>query len=40
MKTPYHLLAALAAHLAGAAKHALVDRDGLVRRILPGRRPG
>jgi len=34
------LLAVLVAHLAGAAKHALVDRDGLVRRMLPARRAG
>ena len=29
------LVAAIALHLAGALKHALIDRDGLVRRMWP-----
>ncbi|HTS23546.1 MAG TPA: cytochrome b [Casimicrobiaceae bacterium] len=29
------LLAAIALHVAGALKHALIDRDGLVRRMWP-----
>jgi cytochrome b561 len=29
------LVAALALHLAGSAKHALIDRDGSFRRIWP-----
>lgn len=29
------LLAAVALHLAAALKHALVDRDGIIQRILP-----
>ncbi len=34
----YVLLGAIGLHLAGAAKHALVDRDGTLRRMLPGGR--
>lgn len=41
---PWHAYAAYAmaalvlAHVAGALKHQLIDRDGLVSRMLPGRR--
>jgi cytochrome b561 len=38
LATSWVLVAAIALHLAGAAKHALVDRDGLVRRMWPWRR--
>jgi len=33
------LAAAIALHVAAAAKHALIDRDGLLRRMWFGRRP-
>jgi cytochrome b561 len=29
------LVAAIALHVAGALKHALIDRDGLLRRMWP-----
>jgi len=37
--TSWLLLVALALHVAGTAKHALVDRNGLLLRMLPSRRP-
>lgn len=30
------LLASVCLHVAGALKHALIDRDGIIRRMLPG----
>ena len=33
------LIGALALHVAGALKHAAIDRDGTLGRMLPGRRP-
>jgi cytochrome b561 len=30
------LVALIALHVAAALKHALVDRDGVLRRLLPG----
>jgi cytochrome b561/polyisoprenoid-binding protein YceI len=33
------LIAALVLHVAGAIKHAVIDRDGTLRRMLPGRTP-
>jgi cytochrome b561 len=35
--TSWVLVAAIALHLAGVLKHALVDRDGLLRRMWPAR---
>ncbi len=32
------LMISIALHVAGALKHALIDRDGTLRRMLPGRR--
>ena len=33
----YTLGATVALHVAGALKHQFVDRDGLLRRMAPGR---
>jgi cytochrome b561 len=33
------LLVLIALHVSGALYHALVKRDGVVRRMLPARRP-
>lgn len=38
LATSWVLVGAIALHLAGVAKHALVDRDGLVRRMWPWHR--
>ncbi|UST52394.1 cytochrome b (plasmid) [Comamonadaceae bacterium OTU4NAUVB1] len=35
--TAYTLAALVALHVAAVAKHQLIDRDGLLRRMLPGR---
>jgi len=35
--TAYALAALVVLHVAAVAKHQLVDRDGLLRRMLPGR---
>jgi cytochrome b561 len=35
--TAYALAALVALHVAAVAKHQLIDRDGLLRRMLPGR---
>lgn len=37
LATSWVLVAAIALHLAAALKHALVDRDGLLRRMWPAR---
>lgn len=37
MITAYTLTALIALHIAAALKHQLIDRDGLLRRMLPGR---
>ena len=36
--TSWVLVGAIGLHLAGVAKHAIVERDGLMRRMWPGRR--
>ena len=33
------LLAGFCVHVAGALKHQLIDRDGILQRMLPGRNP-
>jgi cytochrome b561 len=38
--TSFVLVAAIGLHVAGVGKHALVDRDGLLRRMLPRRAAG
>ena len=35
--TAYALAALIALHIAAALKHQLIDRDGLLRRMLPGK---
>jgi cytochrome b561 len=37
MVAAYTLAALIALHIAAALKHQLIDRDGLLRRMLPGR---
>ena len=37
MITAYTLAALIVLHIAAALKHQFIDRDGLLRRMLPGR---
>ena len=39
MSITYSLAALVALHVAAALKHVLIDRDGIMRRMLPGRTP-
>jgi cytochrome b561 len=37
MISAYTLAALIALHIAAALKHQFIDRDGLLRRMLPGK---
>ena len=39
MSLTYSLAALVVLHVAAALKHTLIDRDGIMSRMLPGRRP-
>ena len=39
MSITYGLAALVALHVAAALKHVLIDRDGIMRRMLPGKTP-